>query len=143
MFMSRLRGLFQRPPSDPLAQIAKAAEGLQFSSESDYPLTPFVWTEPAPLTPPGLCKLAGLPEDAPVAQLELDAFLAPMLRAREGAPPEAQARAARYRALSALLHQHLAAPTVYKLGRVEMPVFIVGRLPNGSMAGLRTTVVET
>jgi hypothetical protein len=32
---------------------------------------------------------------------------------------------------------------VYKLGRVEMPVFIVGQLANGSTAGLRTTVVET
>lgn len=135
--------MFQRPPADALALITKAAEGLLFSSESDYPLTPFVWADPAPLTPPGLRRLAGLPEDAPVAQVEVDAFLAPMLHAREGASPEALARAARYRTLSDLLHKHLAAPTVYKLGRVEMPVFIVGRLPNGSMVGLRTTVVET
>ncbi len=126
-----------------MALITNAVDGLIFSSESDYPLKPFVWTDPAPLSPQGLCKLAGLPDDTPITQVDVDAFFAPMLRLHPGASPEAQARAARYKQLLALLHQHLGAMTVYKLGRVEMPVFIVGRLANGSLAGLRTTVVET
>lgn len=126
-----------------MALISKAADGLLFSSESDYPLTPLAWTDPAPVSPQSLCKLAGLPDDTPVAQVEADAFFAPMLRLREGATPEAQARTARYRKLVDLLRQHLSGVAVYKLGRVEMPVFIVGRLPDGTLAGLRTTVVET
>lgn len=140
-----VEGLLDRifGPVDALTRIAKAADGLLYSSEADYPLEPFRWNEPAAFSPAVLPKLAGLPDSAEVAQQDASAFFAPMLRIDDPANADARARAARFKKLVKLLQKYLRDLTVYKLGGVEMPTFIVGRLPDGTVAGLRTTVVET
>jgi hypothetical protein len=128
---------------DALTRIAKAAEGLKYSSEADYPLEPFSLADGAALSPQALLKLAGLPESAKVTQQDASAFFAPMLRVDDPENADARARAARFQKLARLLGRTLRDLTVYKLGTVEMPTFIVGRLADGKVAGLRTTVVET
>jgi nuclease A inhibitor-like protein len=138
-----MRALFKRTPADGMVLITKAVDGLLYSSESDYPLTPFTLKETGPVTPETLLKAANLPPETPVTKVDFDAFFAPMLRLREGASPEAQARVARYQKLVELLRKYLSDLAVYKLSKVEMPAYVVGRLANGSIAGLRTTVVET
>jgi hypothetical protein len=138
-----MRKLLRRSPADPMTDITQAVDGLLYSSESDYPLTPFTWKETGPVTPEMLLKAANLPPGTAVTKVDFDAFFAPMLRLHDGASPEAQARVARYQKLVALLRKVLSDLAVYKLGSVEMPAFVVGRLANGSLAGLRTTVVET
>jgi nuclease A inhibitor-like protein len=128
---------------DAMTRIAKAADGLLFSSEADYALEPFVWTDNAPFSPDALYKLTTLPAPTPVTKEDIDDFFAPMLAPASGGTPEARKRRTRARKLVRLLRQYLSDLAVYKLGTVEMPTFIVGRLPNGTVAGLRTTVVET
>jgi hypothetical protein len=49
----------------------------------------------------------------------------------------------RYKKLIRLLRRVLRDLKVYKLGTIEIPTFIVGQLDDGTIAGLRTTVVET
>ena len=142
-FQTGMRALFKRTPADGMALISKAVDGLLYSSESDYPLAPFTWKETGPVSPQMLLKAANLPPETQVAKVDFDTFFAPMLRQREGASPEAQARVARYQKLVELLRKYLSDLAVYKLGKVEMPAFVVGRLANGSIAGLRTMVVET
>lgn len=128
---------------DALAPISKAAEGLLFSSESDYPLEPFSWTDPTPFSPDALYKLTTLPQATAVTKEALNTFFAPMLHVDANGSADAHARVARFRSLIRVLRQNLKDLAVYKLGSVEMPVFIVGRLPDGTIGGLRTTVVET
>ena len=128
---------------DAMSRIAKAADGLLFSSEADYPLEPFVWNEATPFSPEALYKLTSLPPAAPITKEDIDGFFAPMLDPASGDTPEARKRRTRTRKLVRLLRQNLSDLVVYKLGKVEMPTFIVGRLADGTIAGLRTTVVET
>lgn len=128
---------------DAMTRISKAADGLLFSSESDYPLEPFVWTDSAQFTPDALYKLTTLPAATPVAKEDVSDFFAPMLTRASGDTPDARKRVTRFRKLVKLLRQQLSDLAVYKLGEVEMPTFIVGRLADGTVAGLRTTVVET
>jgi len=111
-FVNRVRATLKRSAPEPLALIAQAADGLLFISESEYPLAPFTWSDAAPLSAPGLCRLAGLPADTPVAQVAAGDFFAPMLRLRADAPPETRARVARYQQLIGLLNQHLSEITV-------------------------------
>ena len=51
--------------------------------------------------------------------------------------------AAKYRSLRDLLHERLTGATVFKVGKVKVAVYIVGRAKEGGWAGLRTTAVET
>ena len=128
---------------DAMTRIAKAAEGLLYSSEADYPLEPFEWTDPAPFSPDALYKLTSLPQSTSVTKQDIQEFFAPMLYLPSDATPEARARVKRFRTLVRQLRRYLSDPAVYKLGSVEMPTFIVGRLADGRFGGLRTTVVET
>ncbi len=128
---------------DALARIAKAAKGLLFSSESDYPLEPFVWKDDLPFAPEALYTLTSLPASTPVTSVDFTEFFAPMLDLPDHPTPEARARVAHFRSLVRVLRKTLHDLTVYKLGTVEMPTFVVGRLANGTITGLRTTVVET
>ena len=68
-----------------MTDISKAVDGLLYSSESDYPLTPFTWKETGPVSPEMLLKAANLPPGTAVTNVDFDAFFAPMLRLREGA----------------------------------------------------------
>ena len=128
---------------DAMTRLAKATDGLWFSSEADYPLEPFVWTDAEPFSPDALYKLTTLPPSTPVTKKDFDDFFAPMLDPASGDTPKASERRARYRKLVRLLRQNFSDLAVYKLGTIEMPTFIVGRLPDGTVAGLRTTVVQT
>lgn len=128
---------------DVMARLAKATDGLLFSSEADYPLEPFTWTEPEPFSPDALYKLTSLPAATPVTQEQVGDFFAPMLRLDDEPSAAARQRVARFRTLVRLLRRYFRDLAVYKLGTVEMPTFIVGRLHDGTIAGLRTTVVET
>ncbi len=126
-----------------MARLAKVSDDLLFSSESDYPLEPFIWTEPEPFSPDVLYKLTSLPPSTSVTKEDVDRFFAPMLYLGDDPTDVARQRAARFRTLTRLLRRYFHDLTVYKLGTVEMPTFIVGRLADGTVAGLRTTVVET
>ena len=130
-------------PVDALARIAKAANGLLYSSEADYPLEPFTWSDATPFAPEALYTLTSLPADTPVTQVDFNEFFAPMLDLPADPTPEARARVAGFRSLVRVLRRTLHDLTVYKLGTVEMPTFVVGHLSNDTIAGLRTTVVET
>ncbi len=130
-------------PTGALARLSKAVEGLLFSSESDYPLELFVWDDSTPFSPSLLYQLTALPDSVEVATDDLDRFFAPMLSLDPNPGPQERTRAARFRSLVKLLRRQFRDLAVYKLGRVEMPTFIVGYLADGRVAGLRTTVVET
>jgi len=126
-----------------MARLAKATDGLLFSSEADYPLEPFTWTESEPFSPDELYKLTSLPSSTPVAKETIGDFFAPALALGDEPSDAARQRVARFRTLVRLLRRYFRGLAVYKLGTVEMPTFIVGRLADGTIAGLRTTVVET
>src|SRR5690348_7779188 len=63
-------------PVDALARIAKAASGLLYSSEADYPLEPFTWESGAPFAPDKLYTLTSLPASAPITPVDFNAFFA-------------------------------------------------------------------
>jgi len=128
---------------DVIERLAKGSDGLLFSSEADYPLEPFLWSDPQPFSANALYTLTKLPESTPITQVKFNEFFAPMVSLDPEASEDAHNRVARSKKLIRLLRRMFRELTVYKLGTIEMPTFIVGRLADGTIGGLRTTVVET
>jgi hypothetical protein len=124
-----------------LGEIAEAARGLLFMSESDYPLEP-VRLEGEP-DEARLRGLAGAGADAPVATQSLEEFFRAAASEPAWKGAEELATARRFQALARALRENLSDLRVYKVGRVNMPVYVVGRSPNGGWLGLSTRVVET
>lgn len=131
------------PSSDDLADLTAAAAGLLVMSESDYPLTPFRWPGPGPLTPQALLAHLGLPPDTPVETRSLDDFLGPMATEQDWFDDAQRAAAARFAALRDLIAARLADAVVYRLGRIQITAIIAGADAAGNTVGLQTTLIET
>jgi hypothetical protein len=131
------------PPPDALTTLGAAADGLLVMSESDYPLEPFRWPGPGPLTPAALLAHLGLPADTLVEARTLDAFLGPMADGQDWMDAAQRAAAARFAVLRGQIAALLADVVVYRLGRIQITAIIVGRDADGHTVGLQTTLIET
>jgi hypothetical protein len=131
------------PPADALAAIAAAADGLLLMSESDYPLTPFRWPGPGPLTPATLLVHVGMPADTPVEMRSLDDFLGPMAEERDWFDDGQRAAAVRFAQLRDTIAAVLHNVVVYRLGRIQIVAIIAGVDAAGATVGLQTTQIET
>lgn len=125
-----------------LQKIKQAADGLYFMSETDSPLVLFQLTEKENVEQQ-LLHLSGKESGAIVTQQELEYFLRNMVKTYPGADAQQLQTAQRFQQLQQLLHQVLTDVKVYRIGEVNVEAFIVGKLKDGSYAGLRTKLVET
>jgi len=96
-------------------------------SESDYPLEVIQWDGQTAITPEYLVRLGGTCSST-IQEMSLDDFYNV---------------SGRFPNLVRLLNDTLADVKVYKLGKINIPVYIVGRSPQGNWIGLSTRVVET
>ena len=127
------------------ARLEAAAEGLLFISESESPFEyeEFPGDAPAELTPEAVRAALGEPEDTPVAELSLDRFLSGHIEEADPADPVAQESVGRFRALKQALAESLADVRVFRVGDVEVRYHALGRTPDGRLAGLSASALET
>ncbi len=111
-----------------LAEFKKASEGLLVMSESDYPLEPIRWNGQIAITPEYLCSIGGLPADSPVEETDVETFFH---------------MSEKFRNVTALLNKNLSGLKVYKVGLINIPVYIIGRSPEGNWLGLSTRLIQT
>jgi hypothetical protein len=130
-------------PEATLATLAAASQDLLVPSESDYPFEPFRWQGDALFTPEALVASLDLPPTTPIETRTLEAFFAPFTRVAKGMDSRERARARRFAALQAAITNHLTDPVVYRVGSRTIATFIVGQTRDGTVVGLRTTVIET
>jgi hypothetical protein len=109
-----------------LKVLGEATVGVFYISESDYPFELIRWDGSEEFTTDFLRNLTRELPEAPIQQIDLEAFLR-----------------GRYQILGELLRVNLSSLKVYKVGKINLPVYIVGRSPEGNWLGLSTRVVET
>lgn len=110
-----------------LEAMREATRGLTHMSESDYPFEVFDWGEAEP-TPEFLRGLDGLGADAPV---------------ETRSPAEFFRGANSFQTLRRLLEENLSDLKVFRVGTINIPVYVAGRSASGSWLGVSTRVVET
>jgi Nuclease A inhibitor-like protein len=129
-------------------QIATAATGLNWPSETDAPFKVLLWTEPSEKTSTAnfsekqVLEQAHLAPETPVETLDLDTFFEPTLPQSWNSAEE-QAIAEQFQALQALLHRTLEDIQVFRCGEIEIEIYIVGRSNKSNWIILHTTAVET
>ena len=125
-----------------LAELGRAAAGLFYMSESDYPLETVCLGIVERVGPERLRELAGRGADARVEVMSLEEFFRDAAAAelpRGGGP----ARPASFQGLVRLLRENLTDVKVYRVGEINIPVYALGRSESGSWLGVSTRVVET
>lgn len=112
-------------------------------SESDHPLQVVQLDHPSTSLEGSLLEFSGKETGSSIDKQELDYFFRNVARIDPMATPAQQETARRFQHLVKVLREELTDIQVYRIGEVDIDAFIIGRLPDGTYAGLRTKLIET
>ncbi len=112
---------------------------LWYPSETDAPVTIVVW--PSPQTDDVL-ELLGAGASA-ITEHPPEQFFQPILNKPFWHSTQGEHLAQRYQAVQDGLQSTLTNLRVYRVGQVEITLYLVGQHPSGAWVGLKTQVVET
>ena len=124
--------------------LANASTDLLMPSESDFPFTPFTWTNGARATCTSrwLLKRTGHAPDTPVEVVDLEYFFRNVAQPQPWHDPTQAENVRKFQHLVTVLKDNLTDIHVYRVGTIRIDVYIVGRAGN-DLAGLSTVVIET
>ena len=125
-----------------IEELREATRGLLVMSESDYPLEVFNWGAAEP-TPEFLRELTGEAADAPVETRSAADIFRVMVLEPGWKNAEQLSGARRFQRLVRLLEENLSDLKAYRVGRINIPVYVAGRSASGNWLGVSTRVVET
>jgi len=129
--------------SEILDQLKLASDSLLFMSESEYPLEVFLWEDAAPITPQKVIQQTNHPQDTPIKIVQIDDFFQVATTEEDWHEEEEKATVKRFQALVQTLKENLSNLQVYRLGKIEIDVYVIGQTPSVDSIGLSTKVVET
>ncbi|WP_018477896.1 nuclease A inhibitor family protein [Pontibacter roseus] len=126
-------------------ELKRAFNGLLMRSETDEPFEFYYDEENTAdkLNEDTVRKLAGMPAEYPLEVVEVDYFFRNMTKVNPENGTEGEQQAQRFRQLQEKLQELLQDVKVYKVGEDRISVLILGKTPNGEIAGIKTVVVET
>lgn len=131
--------------NDLKAQLEAVTKDLWWSSESDYPIK-VVW-QPAEISAEAnevtVRRLAGCNENAQIQVVDVEDFFKRATMPESWHTPEDKAQLTQLKALKSLLVDSLTHLQVYRCGEVEIAAYVIGTAPDGSIAGITTTLIET
>jgi hypothetical protein len=131
-------------PADKLAkQLRETAEGLYYISETDAEISPFAGAKADAVTKENLLQQTGNKPVEPVEERDFAGFFARLTKIQDWFGDEEKQTAAKYARLKELLESNLKDVKVFKVGRIEIDIYIVGLDGEGNLAGIKTKAVET
>ncbi len=126
-----------------LKELAEATKGLLMMSESDYPFETIRWDAKVEVRPEFLRSLSKESEALPVSEQTLDEFFRAAASEPEWKGAAELQTARRYQALVGLLKENLSDVKVYRVGAINIAVYVVGRSASRNWLGISTRIIET
>ncbi|MBN3884272.1 MAG: nuclease A inhibitor family protein [Nostoc sp.] len=125
-------------------KLKQASADLLMMSESDYPFEVFLWTDQAnTLTTQKLLQLTDHPQDSSVEEVALDYLFRNCASEQEWHDEQQKQNVKKFQTLVQTLKDNLNEIKVYRIGTIDIDVYIIGKTSSGDIAGLSTKVVET
>ncbi|WP_414567813.1 nuclease A inhibitor family protein [Nostoc sp. CCY 9925] len=124
--------------------LKQSSADLLMMSESDYPFELVLWTGPVDsLTTQKLLQLTNHPQDSQVEEVGLDYFFRNCAYEQEWHDEQQKQNAKKFQILVQTLKNNLNEIKVYRIGTINIDVYILGKTSSGDLVGLATKVVET
>ena len=136
----------EKKSGDLLAELKTATENLIYISETDAPFEAFVWkteSQVAEARAEDVLKFAGQKSDAKVVEKSLDEFFQHPTEMQDWFGDEEKTQVEKFIKLKNLLSTKLENTKVFKIGEIQIDVYIVGIDNQGNLAGVKTKAVET
>ncbi|MCA1568143.1 MAG: nuclease A inhibitor family protein [Acidobacteria bacterium] len=123
--------------------LKEATRDLLYMSESDYPVEVIRLDGSEQLSPDYLRKAAGADSSAAVEESNLDEFFRIPAGEQEWKGEEQLVEGRKYQRLRQLLEDTLTGIKVYRVGEINIGVYVAGMSAEGHWLGISTRVVET
>ena len=123
--------------------IDNLTKNLIYISETDAPIIPFTLDNAAAVTAAEVLRQTGHEARETVETVDADAFFARLTTIREWFGPREKKTAERFAALKVELENELIDLKVFKIGKIQVDIYVVGLDKKGRLAGVKTKAVET
>ncbi|MBD2347210.1 nuclease A inhibitor family protein [Anabaena subtropica] len=126
-------------------KLKQASKNLVMMSESEYPYEVVLWSNQAqePLTNQKLLQLTGHSPETLIETVEIDYFFRNCAEEKEWHDEVQKQDVERFKSLLRTLKDNLHDIQVYRIGTINIDVYIIGKTPSGDLAGISTKIVET
>lgn len=124
-------------------QIKTIVEGLYYISETDAEILPFVGGKAKAVSPEVLLRQTKTPQNSSVKEEDFKGFFFRLTEIQDWFGEEEKEAARKFADLSDLLQRELTDLEVFKIGNVELDVYVVGLNSEGILMGIQTKAVET
>jgi hypothetical protein len=135
---------------DLLKYFGELTKELWVMSETDAPLTPFFWEIKEEITPELVIKHSEKPENecSPVEKVDFKVFFEKYIQKEDWYGEEELTIVTKFENLAKGLSEKLSDLVVYRVGKINIDVFVLGKVVNDkkeiiAYAGVKTFVVET
>ena len=126
-----------------IEKIKEITEGLYYMSESDAEIHPFMGNKVEMITDEELLKENKSPDETPIEKKEFNDFFTYLTEFQDWFGDEERNTARKFGELKELLENNLKRLQVYKIGRIELDVYVVGLNCESKIAGVKTKAIET
>jgi len=124
-------------------QVKKIAEGLYYISETDAEIFPFIGNKAEAVTVEEVSKQTESAADASVEERDFNEFFVRLTEIQEWFGDEETATANKFAELKKLLEDNLRDVQVFKVGKIELDIYVVGLDSESNLMGIKTKAVET
>ncbi len=134
----------EKKPEKSLGDLIKeASDGLFYISESDAEIKLFVGRQAASVSRTTVLEQANLAADTPIEERTFADFFAHLIEVQEWFGEEEIATAKKFVELKEILERNIRELKVFKCGKVQLIIYVVGLDATNTLIGIKTEAVET
>ena len=126
-----------------LSEIEIAVKDLFYTSETDAEVIPFMGSKADAVTKENLLNQTKNESDAKTEERDFTEFFNQLTATKDWFGKEEKETAAKFTALRDLLKNNLKDLKVFKIGKINIDIYIVGLDAEGVLRGVQTKAVET
>lgn len=124
-------------------KIKTVCEGLYYISETDAEISLFAGREAKAVTKEEILSQTKSQSDATVEEKSFDELFARLTEIQDWFGDEEKQTARKFADLRDLLKNNLRELKVFKIGKIELDVYVVGLDEENKLTGIKTKAVET
>jgi hypothetical protein len=124
-------------------QFQNAIANLLWISEADYSWEVKLWENVGELSPEKVLELTGHNLETPIETVNLEQFFQHITQSQSWHNEQEKEDVRRYQALVQLIKDNLTNTLVYRVGSVEIDLYVIGQTQSNNYLILSTKSVET
>lgn len=123
--------------------LEKMCEGLVYMSETDANFTVFVGNEVEAVTKEEILKQTKISPNTLIEEKSFDEFFAKLTKIQDWFATEQKQMAEKFSELEKLLRENLIGKKVFRIGKIQIDIYVVGLDVENKLVGVKTKAVET